>query len=66
MTFGEILADFEDLEEDDLKACLAFAAKMAEIKSPLKLMMLAQQFESSPRAQAALMRLREQHKDSKM
>ena len=33
MTFGEILADFEDLEEDDLKACLAFAAKMAEIKS---------------------------------
>ena len=29
----KILADFEDLEEDDLKACLAFAAKMAEIKS---------------------------------
>lgn len=33
MTFGEILADFEDLEEDDLKACLAFAAKVTEIKS---------------------------------
>ena len=33
MSFDEILADFEDLQEDDLKACLMFAAKMTEIKS---------------------------------
>ena len=33
MSFDEILADFEDLEVDDLKACLVFAAKMTEIKS---------------------------------
>lgn len=33
MSFDEILNDFEDLEVDDLKACLIFAAKMTEIKS---------------------------------
>ncbi len=33
MTNAEILADFEDLEEDDLKACLIFAAKLTEVKS---------------------------------
>lgn len=33
MTHAEILADYEDLEEDDLRACLVFAAKMAEVKS---------------------------------
>ena len=33
MTFDELLEEFHDLEEDDLKACLAFAAKITEIKS---------------------------------
>ncbi len=33
MSFEEILIDFEDLEVDDLKACLMYAAKMTEIKS---------------------------------
>jgi uncharacterized protein (DUF433 family) len=29
MTFEEILADYEDLERDDLRAVLAFAARLA-------------------------------------
>ncbi|HMP31692.1 MAG TPA: DUF433 domain-containing protein [Saprospiraceae bacterium] len=33
MTKGEILSDYEDLEEDDLMACLLFAAKISEVKS---------------------------------
>jgi len=33
MAHSEILADYEDLEEDDLRACLLFAAKIAEVKS---------------------------------
>jgi uncharacterized protein (DUF433 family) len=33
MTKAEILEDYEDLEEDDLKACLLFAAKISEVKS---------------------------------
>lgn len=33
MTHAEILADYEDLEEADLQACLLFAAKMMEVKS---------------------------------
>ncbi len=33
MTNDEILEDYVDLEEDDLKACLLFAAKISEIKS---------------------------------
>lgn len=33
MTHDEILADFEDLEEEDLRACLLFAAKMTDVKS---------------------------------
>lgn len=33
MTKSEILADYEDLEEDDLMACLLFAAKISEVKS---------------------------------
>ena len=37
MTNAEILADYEDLEEDDLKACLAFAAKLADVKTITKL-----------------------------
>lgn len=32
MSHAEILEDFKDLEEDDLKACLIFAAKMTEVK----------------------------------
>lgn len=32
MTFEEILADYPDLEREDLLAVLAFAAKLAEVK----------------------------------
>ena len=37
MTHEEILADYEDLEEGDLQACLLFAAKSVKMKhvSPL-------------------------------
>lgn len=37
MTHEEILADYEDLEEADLHACLAFAAKLADVKTIAKL-----------------------------
>lgn len=37
MTNEEILADYEDLEIDDLKACLLFAAKLANVGSVTKL-----------------------------
>lgn len=37
MTQQEILADYEDLEEADLQACLAFAAKLADVKTITKL-----------------------------
>ena len=33
MSHSEILADYEDLEADDLLACLAFAARLSEVKS---------------------------------
>ncbi len=33
MTHEEILADYEDLEEEDLQACLLFAAKLADVKT---------------------------------
>lgn len=33
MTHEEILTDYEDLEEADLQACLAFAAKLADVKT---------------------------------
>jgi uncharacterized protein (DUF433 family) len=33
MTNSEILSDYEDLEEDDLNACLLFAAKITDVKS---------------------------------
>lgn len=33
MTHQEILDDYEDLEEADLQACLAFAAKLADVKT---------------------------------
>lgn len=32
MTFDEILADYPDLEREDLTAALAFAAKLTEVK----------------------------------
>ena len=33
MTNEEILADYEDLEKEDLLACLLFAAKLAHVGS---------------------------------
>jgi len=33
MTQAEILADYEDLEAEDLQACLLFAARMFDVKS---------------------------------
>jgi len=32
MTHAEILKDYEDLEEDDLRAAIAFAAKLTRVK----------------------------------
>ena len=37
MTHKEILADYEDLEEADLQACLLFASRMMEVKSVSRL-----------------------------
>lgn len=37
MSFTEILADYSDLEEDDLKACLDFSAKLIQVKSVMRL-----------------------------
>ena len=37
MTQEEILADYPDLEKEDLRACLLFAARMVDIKSITKL-----------------------------
>lgn len=33
MTNHEILADYSDLEADDLLACLEYAARLSEVKS---------------------------------
>lgn len=33
MTHEEILADYEDLEEADLQACLLFASKLVKVNS---------------------------------
>ena len=33
MTIDEILDDYEDLEKEDLLACLEYAAKLAQVKS---------------------------------
>jgi uncharacterized protein (DUF433 family) len=33
MTAQEILADYPDLEADDIQACLQFAAKLSDVKS---------------------------------
>lgn len=37
MTHKEILDDYPSLEEDDIKACLAFASKLTSVKSVHKL-----------------------------
>jgi uncharacterized protein (DUF433 family) len=37
MTIAEILEDYEDLEQDDIFAALAFAARLAQIKRIEKL-----------------------------
>ncbi len=37
MTHAEILADYEDLEEADLQACLLFAARLADVKTVSRL-----------------------------
>lgn len=33
MTHQEILEDYEDLEEEDLQACLLFAVKLSKVKN---------------------------------
>ena len=33
MTEGEILEDYSDLEREDIRACLLFAAKLTQVKS---------------------------------
>jgi len=37
MTQEEILADYEDLEAEDLLACLLYAARLAKVKQVAKL-----------------------------
>lgn len=37
MTHQEILADYEDLEEQDLLACLLFAARLTKVKQTSRL-----------------------------
>jgi len=37
MTQEEILADYPDLEKEDLQACLLFAARIVDVKSITKL-----------------------------
>lgn len=37
MTHAEILADYEDLEEEDLLACLFFAVELTKVKNIGKL-----------------------------
>ncbi len=37
MDIDEILQDYEDLERDDIKACLVFASRLSHIKSIHKL-----------------------------
>jgi len=33
MSHQDILADYEDLEEEDIRACLQYAARISDIKS---------------------------------
>jgi len=37
MSEADILEDYEDLERDDILACLLYASKLAEVKSISKL-----------------------------
>lgn len=37
MTFEEILADYDDLERDDIVAALLFATQLTQVKSVYKL-----------------------------
>lgn len=37
MTIEEILSDYEDLEREDLLACLEYAARLTQVKSFYKL-----------------------------
>ncbi len=37
MEINDILQDYEDLEKDDIKACLLFASKLSHVKSTYKL-----------------------------
>lgn len=37
MSIEEILEDYEDLEKEDIKACLQFASKLSQTKSILKI-----------------------------
>jgi uncharacterized protein (DUF433 family) len=38
MTFAEILSDYPSLEEADILACLAYAAKLTRVKSIQKVL----------------------------
>ena len=38
MTHSEILEDYEDLEEEDLLACLQFAARLTQVKNITQLL----------------------------
>ncbi len=33
MSHAEILADYADLEEDDIRACLQYAARISDVKT---------------------------------
>jgi len=37
MSIEEILEDYEDLQKEDIMACLVYASKLAEVKSIYKL-----------------------------
>ncbi|MDA0919259.1 MAG: DUF433 domain-containing protein [Planctomycetota bacterium] len=36
MSHDEILADYEDLEEEDVRACLEYAARLSDVKTPVR------------------------------
>ena len=36
MTFNEIMKDYPAIEEDDIKACLAYASRLTKIKATHK------------------------------
>ena len=38
MTHSEILEDYEDLQEEDLLACLQFAARLTQVKNITQLL----------------------------